>query len=102
MSTLEPRPKLVFRLYITEHAPSSMRALENLRAICASYFPGAYQLEIVNTTDEPLRAIQDGVRVTPTLVKVSPEPAWSVVGDLSDDASILASIRGAPLSSPSQ
>ena len=102
MSTPEPKPKLVFRLYITDHAPSSTRALENLQAICASYFPGDYQLEIVNTVDEPLRAARDGIRVTPTLVKISPEPAWSVVGDLSEDARILASIRGEPLSTPSR
>ncbi len=98
MSTPEPRPKLVFRLYITEHAPSSTRALENLQAICQSYFDSNYQLEIIDTMADPLRAVRDGVVVTPTLVKVSPEPAWSVVGDLSEDARVLASIQGAPLS----
>ncbi len=100
MSTTEPKPKLVFRLYITEHAPSSTRALRNLQTICRQYFDDDYELEIVNTSVNPLRAVQDGIRVTPTLLKVSPEPAWSVIGDLSEDASILASIHGEPLSLP--
>lgn len=100
MSTLEPQPKLMFRLYITEHAPSSTRAIENLQTICRAYFDDNYEVEIVNTTANPHRAIEDGVLVTPTLLKVSPEPAWSIVGDLSEDARILASIQGAPLSMP--
>ncbi len=94
MSTLEPQPKLVFRLYITEHAPSSTRAIHNLQTICQTYFADNYEVEIVDTTADPHRAVQDGVRVTPTLLKVSPEPAWSIVGDLSEDARILASMRG--------
>ncbi len=94
MSTTEPKPKLVFRLYITEHAPSSTRALENFRTVCQQYFDDNYELEIVNTTVNPVRAVRDGILVTPTLVKVSPEPAWSIVGDLSEDARILASIHG--------
>ncbi len=97
MSTTEPT-KLVFRLYITQDAPSSARAIENLRTICRQYFAGQYDLEVVNTTTDPLRAVRDGIIVTPTLVKVSPEPAWSIVGDLSEDARILASIVGEPIS----
>ncbi len=92
----EAKPKLLFRLYITEHAPSSTRALENLETICEHYFDDNYELEIVNATVDPRRAVQDGILVTPTLVKVSPEPAWSVIGDLSEDAHILASIWGDP------
>jgi circadian clock protein KaiB len=84
--------KLSFRLYITAQAPSSMRAMANFKTICQQYFHDSYDLEIVDTVHNPQRAIQDGIVVTPTLVKVFPEPAWSIVGDLSEDARVLASM----------
>jgi circadian clock protein KaiB len=89
------KSKILFRLYITNRAPTSMRALENLRHICRDYFDGGYELEIVDTAKEPGRAMRDGIVVTPTLVKLSPEPQWSVVGDLSDEARVLTSMRTA-------
>ncbi len=85
--------KLIFRLYITQQAPSSMRALSNLKTICRDYFPNNVQLEVVDTVEQPLRAMQDGIVITPTLVKLSPEPSWSIVGDLSEDARVLASMN---------
>lgn len=69
-----------------------MRAIANLNAICQQYFDGNYELEIVDTIQQPLRAMQDGIIITPTLVKLSPEPRWSIVGDLSEDARVLASM----------
>lgn len=87
-----PKSKLIFRLYITNQAPSSTRAIANLRTICEQYFRDAYELEIVDTVHNPLRAIQDGIVVTPTLIKVAPEPSWSIVGDLSEDARVLTSM----------
>jgi circadian clock protein KaiB len=90
--------KPVFRLYITAGADSSRRALANVKYICREYL-NDYQLEIVDTLRDPLRARQDGIIVTPTLVKLSPEPSWTMVGDLSEDAKILASMHAAPLNS---
>lgn len=84
---------LVFRLYITEGADSSRRALANVTFICQEYLQSDYDLEVVDTLQDPLRAMQDGIVMTPTLVKLSPEPSWSIVGDLSEDARVLASMH---------
>ncbi len=84
---------LVFRLYISGGAPSSTRALDNLKAVCKEYFPNDHRIEVVDTLLEPLRAMQDGIIVTPSLVKLSPEPSWTIIGDLSEDARVLASMR---------
>lgn len=70
-----------------------MRAIVNLRNICQGYFSD-YELEVVDTAKEPLRAMEDGIVVTPTLVKLAPEPRWSIVGDLSEDARVLAAMSG--------
>jgi hypothetical protein len=37
--------------------------------------------------------MQDGVWITPALVKLSPAPQWTIVGDLSEDARVLASMQ---------
>lgn len=89
------KSKILFRLYITNRAPTSMRALENLRQVCRDYFDGGYELEVVDTAKEPGRAMRDGIVVTPTLVKLSPEPQWSIVGDLSEEARVLTLMRAA-------
>ncbi|MBI4788387.1 MAG: circadian clock protein KaiB [Chloroflexi bacterium] len=84
--------RLVFRLYITQGAHSSVRAMANLKIICRDYLNGNCQLEIIDTQKDPIRAMQDGIVVTPTLVKLAPEPRWTIVGDLSEDARVLASM----------
>ncbi len=95
MQTTAKKSKILFRLYVSNGAPTSIRALENLRNICRDYFDNGYELEIIDTAKEPGRATVDGIRMTPTLVKLSPEPRWSIVGDLSDEARVLASMRAA-------
>lgn len=90
---LKRQEKLVFRLYITGGAPSSARALTNLRTVCREYFPENHEIQIVDTLQEPERAMQDGVWITPALVKLSPAPQWTIVGDLSEDARVLASMQ---------
>lgn len=77
------KPALVLRLYVAGDAPNSARARANLRRILGDVDPGQYQLEIIDCLDDPLRALGDGVLVTPTLLRVAPLPARTVVGSLS-------------------
>lgn len=90
MTSGEPRsgegpPPLVLRLYVAGDAPNSTHAHANLLAILGSGDESpAYQLEVVDCIREPLRAHQDGVIVTPTLVKVAPGPPQTIIGNLRD------------------
>lgn len=77
------------RLYVAGNAPNSLRAMSNLRALCEEHFAGAYTLELVDMLDFPLRALEDGVLVTPTLLKLVPGPVRRVVGDLGDSKQLL-------------
>ena len=45
--------------------------------------------ELVDVFEQPLRALADGVLVTPSLAKVSPAPVANVVGNLSDKRNVL-------------
>jgi circadian clock protein KaiB len=74
---------LQLRLYIAGKSPNSTRALSNLRTICRECLAeGSWQVEVVDVFEDPLRAVEDGVLVTPTLVKLTP-PVVRIIGDLS-------------------
>lgn len=101
-SDLTPKPSspdandtLIITLYIAGNALNSLRALTNLKAICEKYFPGGYQLEVVDVFEHPLRALADKVLLTPTLVKTTPEPRLTLVGDLSATETVLLALQGA-------
>jgi circadian clock protein KaiB len=87
---------VVMVLYITESGPNSVRAIANLEAICAEHPKDQFRLEIVDVLESPRRALADGIVVTPSLSKVSPLPAATVVGNLSDRGEVLRAlgIRG--------
>ncbi len=86
--------KLLFRLYISSKEVSSLKALSNLKTICSEYFAGNYQIEVIDTLKNPLRVQRDAIVEIPTLIKLSPEPKWTIVGDLSEDAQVLAAMKG--------
>jgi circadian clock protein KaiB len=82
----------VLRLYVAGGAPNSVQALVNLERICQQHLQGHYQLEIVDVFEQPLRALADGVIVTPSLIKLSPLPAAHIVGNLSDQNKVLLAL----------
>src|SRR5687767_1754159 len=83
------------RLYVAGNAPNSIRAITNVKAICAEHFAVGYALEIVDLMQQPLRPLADEIIVTPTLLRLSPRPARRAIGDLSDTAQVLL-ILGIP------
>jgi circadian clock protein KaiB len=83
---------LVLRLYVAGKAPNSLMAIANVQAICDAHFPAGHQLEIVDLLKSPLRALADAIIVTPTLLKLLPKPAYRVIGNCSDTASVLRTL----------
>jgi circadian clock protein KaiB len=81
------------KLYIASGTPNSVLALNNLRAIIDEYLAGCHNLEVIDVLKEPSRAIVDGVLVTPTLVKVSPLPKVSIIGNLGDKDKVLYALN---------
>lgn len=84
-------PRLSLRLYVAGNAPNSVRAVSNVRAICGEYFAGAHDLEIVDMLAFPRRAFDDGVIVTPTLLKLN-KPPGRLIGDLSETRQVLLAL----------
>lgn len=83
---------LELRLYIAASAPNSQRAESNLRELLSRAGIEEFSLEIIDCIRDPLRALGDGVVVTPTLIKASPEPARSIVGTLSDARKVASAL----------
>ena len=77
---------------ITGHAPNSLTAIANARAICAEHFASGHELEIVDLLKHPLQALEDGIIVTPTLLRLSPLPVQRVIGNLSDTNQVLLAL----------
>lgn len=82
----------LFRLYIAGSSERSLRAVKKIKEICETELDGMYTLEIIDLYQQPARAIADQIVAAPTLVRRLPEPV-RLVGDLSDDAKVMALFR---------
>ncbi len=83
---------LRLRLYVAGNAPNSLSAIANARAICDEHFDATCELEIVDLLQHPGRALEDGIIVTPTLLKLMPLPVHRVIGNLSDTRQLLLAL----------
>ncbi len=83
---------VVLRLYVVGGAPNSIQAIANLEQICREHLKNGHRLEVVDVLEYPKRAMAEGVLVTPSLAKVSPSAAVTVVGNLSDKAKVLLAL----------
>jgi circadian clock protein KaiB len=79
----------VLRLYVSGMTPNSMRAIENIRNICAEHLEGRFQLEIIDIYQQPIFAKEGQIVAAPTLVKELPPPLRKFIGDLSNTERIL-------------
>jgi circadian clock protein KaiB len=76
-------------LFITGASPNSVRAINNIKAICEKYLPENYELEIIDVYQVPEIAQKEQIIALPTLIKRSPSPERRMVGDMSDTAKVL-------------
>ncbi|MDB6175385.1 MAG: circadian clock protein KaiB [Chthoniobacteraceae bacterium] len=88
----DAKPEFAFRLYIAEGTPHSMLAVARLKALCEKYFAGHYRLEIRDVMEHPCCILTDRILATLTLIKLSPEPQLRIIGDLSEEARVLAAL----------
>jgi len=79
----------VLRLFVCGMTPNSLRAIENIRRICAEHLEGRYQLEIIDIFQQPIFAKEGQIVAAPTLVKELPPPLRKFIGDMSQTDRIL-------------
>jgi circadian clock protein KaiB len=81
-----------FILYTAGNSLNSVQAISNLEAMCLAHFPDHHEVEVVDLLQDPCRGLTDGIAVTPTLVKIAPEPRQIIMGNLSDVPWLLRSV----------
>ena len=84
--------KYVLKLYVTDHAVNSEKALETLTHVLENNLKGLCELEVIDVLKNPQLAEEKKILVTPTLVKVLPLPVRKVIGDLSDKKRVLSGL----------
>ena len=88
-----PEEPIKLQLYIYgATTPNSILALNSLEAIRRTQPPGLLQIEVIDISAEPFKALADGILVTPTLVKLSPTPTVQIIGNLSETSTVLKAL----------
>jgi circadian clock protein KaiB len=82
---------LKLRLYVAGNAANSLQAIANIRAICDEHFD-AGPVEIVDLLEFPTRGLDDGIVVTPTLMRLFPRPIQKIIGNLSDTRKVIMAL----------
>jgi len=81
-----------FRLYVSGKTPRSLQAIETLSGILETGVREGYTLDVIDLREEPGMAEADKIFATPTVVKLRPDPARRIVGDLSDKEKVLTGL----------
>ena len=82
----------LLRLYITSNSVNSQRAIANLLKLCKEELSNQYQVEIIDVLEEPHKAENEKILVTPTLIKQLPPPLQRIIGDLSNREKVLSGL----------
>lgn len=77
-----------FRLFVAGDARNAALALANLTAFCHAHLAGRHTIEIVDVLEQPLRALEERIYMTPTLVALGPGRVRRIVGTLEDGCAL--------------
>lgn len=86
------RERFILRLFIAGDSPNSTQALHNLRRICETHLEGLHEIDVVDVFLHPERALTEGIMVTPTLLKLQPQPSRRIIGNLSQSEQVLQAL----------
>lgn len=81
--------KCLLKLYVMGHSPRAERAIMNLCRICEKELDGRYEMVIIDILERPQLAEEEKILATPMLIKQSPPPVTSIIGDLSEIEKVL-------------
>ena len=82
----------ILRLYVAGRSARSTAALRNLEAICEEHLAGRYRIEVIDLLKQPQLARGDQIIAVPTLVRHLPPPMKKIIGDLSNEESVLVGL----------
>jgi circadian clock protein KaiB len=82
---LEPDESVTFELelFVVGRSAKGEAALQNLRWLCETFLKGRYTITVIDILEDPMAAESANVLATPLLIRKSPPPRRTIVGDLS-------------------
>ena len=86
----------VLSLFVTGSTPKSLRAIQNIRALCEERLQGRYELKVIDIYQNPEQITSEQIVVTPTLIKKLPLPLRQLIGDLSNKDRLLSGLNIIP------
>jgi circadian clock protein KaiB len=81
---MSPPADFRFKLFVAGNTANSRLALGNLTALCRQLLAGRHDIVVVDVLNEPHEALNEGIFMTPTLIKLAPLPPGRIVGTLAD------------------
>jgi circadian clock protein KaiB len=88
--------RYVLTLFVTGSTAKSLRAIQNIRALCEEKLHGRYELKVIDIYQHPEQIKPEQIVVTPTLIKKLPLPLRTLVGDLSNRDRLLLGLDIVP------
>jgi circadian clock protein KaiB len=88
--------RYVLSLFVTGSTPKSLRAIQNIRALCEERLHGRYELKVIDIYQHPDQVKPEQIVVTPTLIKKLPLPLRKLIGDLSNRDRLLLGLDIVP------
>ena len=82
-----------FILFVAGQEPNSVLAGQNLRRLCQENLPGRHAIEIIDVFQNMDIALKNNIIITPTLIKVEPDPSVTIFGNLSDSKKLMHVLR---------
>jgi circadian clock protein KaiB len=86
---------LVLRIYVNGTKAEHRVAAESVRELLEYNFPERFDLQVIDIMTDPDALEEDDVLATPTLVRREPDPRTKIVGDFSDEATVLRVVHPA-------
>ncbi|NEO99456.1 MAG: circadian clock protein KaiB [Symploca sp. SIO2E9] len=90
---------ILLKLFVAGQTPKSAQVIANLFRVCEAEFANQYEVEIIDVLEQPQRAEQAQILVTPTLIKEIPLPMRRLIGDFSDAEKLRAVLKIQPTTS---
>jgi len=81
-----------FKLYITGLNDQLEQSIDELKKVLKKYLKDSFKLNIIDVAQIPEETESEDIFMTPTLVKVLPEPKKKVIGDISKIETIIENI----------
>ena len=78
----------ILKLFISGMSVRSIAAIENVRNMIDTHSGSKFELEIIDISKMPDKAVEFQIFAVPALIRVNPQPKRTFIGDLKDTKKI--------------